>query len=80
MLNLTLHLFLIELYKYYIGSNSNNFSPWNTKFTISAKTAEIFARSRYDKCLNIAAFLVKFQVSDIAETSAVTDIDHFFFT
>ena len=73
------HFFLIELYKYYIGSNSNNFSPWNTKFPVSAKTSEIFARPRYDQCLDIAAFLIKFQIPHIAKASAIADVDHFFF-
>ena len=74
------HFFLIELYKYYIGSNSNNFSPWNTKFAVSAKTSKIFSRSRYDQSLNIPTFLVKFQITHISKTPAVTDVDDLFFT
>lgn len=74
------HFFFIKLYEYYIGSYPDNFSPWNKKFAVPAKTTQIFSRSWNDQCQNSPTLFVNIQIPDTAKAAAVFYIDYFFFT
>ena len=71
------HFLFIKVYKYYIGSNSNNFTPWDKKFAVLSKQSHIFRRSRNNESGNFATFFIKLNIPDAAEAAAVIFVDDF---
>lgn len=68
-------LLLINIHQNDIRPDLYDLTPGNEQLELPADTAKPFPRSRHDQRADTTVTLIKLQIPDIPQTSAIGDID-----